>query len=337
MTTLFDPNAAATENSGIFGLNNTPDNAKIVIIPVPWEATTSYGGGTSRAPNAVLKASKQVDLYDSELGNIYQHGIAMLPIDSEISAWNQLALSNPSDKALINKLCTQLNQRIYQQTDYHLKKNKFVALLGGDHGCVFGNVKATLEHYPKMGILQIDAHADLRRAYEGLNDSHASIMYNICERLPLTCLVQVGIRDFCEQEFEYISMHKQTITTFFDSTLSSRRAHGESWDSMCQEIVSTLPKEVYISFDIDGLDPRYCPNTGTPVPGGLDYSEVMHLFRVVTQSKRRIVGFDLNEVAPQNLELSKKPNSYTQEWDANVAARIIYKLCGWAIRSEIAN
>lgn len=336
--TTFDSNAPAPKNSGIFGLPYHPEEAKVILIPVPWEATTSYGSGTSKGPEAILQASKQVDLFDIELGNFFEAGIAMLDIPNQVEKWNKIAkkhaqeiikalyenkTNSQTDNALtqVNQYSQQVNDYVYQTTKYWLTKDKYVGLIGGDHSTPFGAIKAFLEKYPNMGILHIDAHADMRHAYEGFEDSHASIMYNVITKLPLKSLIQIGIRDFCEEEYNFIHSNSDKVKTFFDTHLTEKKMQGESWSTICGAIIENLPQEVYISFDIDGLDPRFCPHTGTPVPGGLEFREVLFLFKKIIDSGRKIIGFDLNEVAPGDTE-----------WDANVGARLVYKLCGWTLK-----
>jgi agmatinase len=336
--TTFDSNAPAAKESGIFGLPFSAEEARLVLIPVPWEATTSYGGGTSKGPEAIYQASKQVDLFDIDLGNFYEAGIAMLDAPSELHQWNALAKKSAQQVitaiyegedpnslknalTIVNEHSLKVNEYTYQTTKQWLDQGKIVGLVGGDHSTPFGGIKAHLEKYPDMGILHIDAHADLRHAYEGFEDSHASIMYNVMTKTSLKTLVQVGIRDFCEDEYHFIHAHSDKIHTFFDAELAEKKMNGQSWSSLCDTIVTKLPQEVFISFDIDGLDPRFCPHTGTPVPGGLEFCEVLYLFKKVVQSGRKVIGFDLNEVSPGDTE-----------WDANVGARILYKLCGWSLQ-----
>ncbi|NBT58359.1 hypothetical protein EBT16_06205, partial [bacterium] len=183
------------------------------------------------------------------------------------------------------------------------------------------------EFYPQFGILHFDAHSDTRNAYEGFTWSHASIMFNVLRNVPQVAkLVQVGIRDYCEEESAFCESEKHRVKTFHDSYLQSRKFEGASWKSICDEIIKELPPLVWISFDIDGLDPKLCPHTGTPVPGGLEYNEVLYLLKSLALSKRKIIGFDLNEVAPDPSEKS--------EWDANVGARLLYKLTAWTLFSQ---
>lgn len=340
MSTHFDPNAMATEDSGIFGLPSTAQDSLIHILPVPWEVTTSYGAGTSQGPEAVLEASAQIDLFDLDFGKAYERGFFMQPISDQWIAKNKKlkALANERLELMengkmggeeasiakeINAASEELNLWVYSFAQETLKSGKIPAVLGGDHSSPYGLIKAAAEQYPdELGVLHIDAHADLRRAYQGYQYSHASIMRNVCETTPIKMLAQIGVRDFCEEEFDYIKENSKKIMTHFDSQLQTRLFKGENWHSICNEIVSQLPKKVYISFDIDGLDPALCPNTGTPVPGGLSFHQANYLFSMVVSSGRQIVAFDLNEVAPG-----------TDEWNANVGARVLYKLCGWTTKS----
>lgn len=334
---VFDPNAAAVPGSGIFGLPSDEAAAAIVLVPVPFAATVSYGGGAELGPSAILAASCQVDLYDLQYGRTYEHGIALRAADPAIEA-----LHAPTRAAVVAILadggCPPLGDRAapidaagaavnastYVQTLAILQAGKIPGILGGDHSVPFGSIRACAERHPGMGILHIDAHADLRVAYEGFRWSHASIMHNVLRDIPqVQRLVQVGIRDFCEQEFLAIAASAGRVITHFDAEWQRRRFEGEVFDRLCQEAVAPLPREVYVSIDIDGLDPALCPHTGTPVPGGLQFAELVHLIGVLARSGRRIVGFDLVEVAPGE-----------DEWDANVAARLLYKLCGAALATR---
>jgi agmatinase len=339
MTKPFDPGAAAAPDSGVFGLPHTPEEARVVLIPVPWEATVSYGGGTGQGPAAILEASKQVDLFDRETGRPYEAGIAMLPIPDEIVAWNEKAKSAaapvieaggagnfPALQARVrevDELGVRVNEWVEAQTRRWLEAGKLVGLVGGDHSTPFGCIAAYMKRFPDLGILHFDAHADLREAYEGFRWSHASIMKNVLDRLGPAKLVQVGIRDFSEDENAVIERSMGRVRTFFDVDLKARQQEGEPWAKIAREIVECLPKNVYVSFDIDGLDPKLCPSTGTPVPGGLSFAEATSVLKAVVKSGRKIVGFDLNEVAPGE----------DDEWDANVGARMLYKEIGFALLS----
>ena len=334
----FDPGGVSATD-GIFGLPFTRENAKLVYLPVPWEATTSYGGGTSDGPAAILEASMQVDLYDASVENPFAAGLYICPEDAEIRKWNKTAKAAaskviaalesgkkaPADKlAVVNKLSEQLNARVYSRTIDLIRDGKIPALVGGDHSVPYGAIKAASETWPGLGVLHFDAHHDLRKAYEGFTWSHASIAFNMLERLPLKKLVQSGIRDFSQAEHDYAKKQGARCSVFYDKDLCRKRFAGIPFDRTAREIAAELPKNVWISFDIDGLDSRFCPSTGTPVPGGLDFTEAEHIIRAVSLSGRRIVGFDLCEVSPGK----------DSQWDANVGARMLYKLTGWTLASQ---
>jgi agmatinase len=340
----FDPNAAASADSGIFGLPYTESESALVYLPVPWEATTSYGGGTSNGPQAILEASRQVDLFDLEVRNPYEAGLFMLAESADIRAMNEKAKAQAQkiieaagvidgDAGLhealesVNAMGAKLNDYVYAETKRLLDAGKLVALVGGDHSTPFGAFRAIGEKHPGYGILHFDAHSDTRDAYEGFAWSHASIMHNALERIPaLSKLVQVGIRDLCQQEMDTIHAQGDRMSVFFDRDLQRRKFEGESWSKITADIVSRLPRQVWVSFDIDGLDPRFCPNTGTPVPGGLEFAEATYLLSAVVRSGRKIIGFDVNEVAPCS--------SGEDEWDANVGARLLYKLSALTLASQ---
>lgn len=339
----FDPNAAVAAGDGIFGLPCTEKDAALVYLPVPWEATASYGSGASRGPAAILTASAQVDLFDYEVLKPYEVGLCMLALPKEVLAWNRQAKplaqrvikaagkvrGRPSlEQALrrVNELGAKVNDWTRAQTRRLLDAGKLVGIVGGDHSVPYGAFAAVGETRP-FGILHFDAHHDLRAAYEGFAWSHASIFHNALRDLSaITKLVQVGIRDFCEEEAEFCRSHGERVRVFYDGELSRRRFAGEPFDKAAEEITAALPQEIWISFDVDGLDPRYCPHTGTPVPGGLDFREATRIIEFVVRSGRKILGFDLSEVAPDP--------SGKSEWDANVGARLLYKLTAWTLASH---
>lgn len=340
----FDPNGVGDESGGIFGLPYTVEDANLVLLPVPWEATTSYGRGTSRGPQAVREASPQLDLFDYELGKLglarpWEFGIALESEDPWIVTANEEAsrLALPiieqggcsggsagleADLQRVNQLSEQLQVRLADRVRSLRQQGKLVGVLGGDHSTPLGVIQAFSEEFPGLGVLQIDAHADLRVAYEGFVQSHASIMHNVLEQTSVSRVVQVGIRDLCEAEFRRIEGEKR-LRTFFDSDLQERLMLGDGWDALCTEVVEALPEYVYVSFDIDGLEPVYCPHTGTPVAGGLSFVQATHLLRRLVTSGRKMVGFDLNEVAPG-----------ADQWDGNVGARLLYRLSGLLLWSH---
>lgn len=331
----FDPNAAALPDAGVFGLPCPEAESHVVLIPVPFAATVSYGGGTETGPEAIAAASAQVDLYDVQFGRAYERGIHLRAADPAFAALHARARplceaviaragrdADPAVLAEIDAIGAEVNARVRAAAEAVLAAGRIPGIVGGDHSVPFGAIAAAAARHPGLGILHVDAHADLRVAYEGFRWSHASIMDNVCRELPgVARIVQVGIRDFCEQELTAIHGSGGRVITHFDQEWGRRRFRGESFAVLCDEAVGALPDRVYVSFDIDGLDPALCPHTGTPVPGGLAFAEAAHLLEAVIASGRRIVGFDLVEVAPG-----------PDEWDANVGARLLYKLCGAAVR-----
>jgi agmatinase len=333
----FDPDAAAAPGSGIFGLTHGEADAAIVLLPVPFAATVSYGGGAENGPAAILAASKQVDLYDLQFGRVYEAGIHLRAEPADVRAWHDDARARAEDViarggakrgdaavAAIDAAGERVNAHVHDATSAVLAAGRVPGVLGGDHSVPFGAIRACAERHPGLGILHVDAHADLRVAYEGFRWSHASIMDNVLRELPgVARLVQVGIRDFGEQELAAIRGSDGRVVAHFDLEWQRRRFLGEPFDVLVREALAPLPEHVYVSFDVDGLDPALCPHTGTPVPGGLQFAEAAHLLASLAHSGRTIVGFDLVEVAPG-----------TTEWDANVAARLLYKLCGASLHAR---
>ncbi|MDN4164320.1 agmatinase family protein [Cytophagales bacterium LB-30] len=331
----YDPSGVGLQGS-LFGLPFQTDDAQLVVIPVPWDVTVSYADGAALGPEAVLGASSQVDLYVDDIPDAWKLGISMLPISEKWAKkskkWRKIAsqyidwLENGSPKLdrmkfapvprQVDEQAEKLNEWVKETALEHIKTKKMVCLLGGDHSTPLGIMQAMAETHGKFGILQIDAHADLREAYEGFTYSHASIMYNALKIKEVAKLVQVGIRDYCQEEAELSANSKGRVTTFYDKAIKESQYEGKTWRQWCDEIIAELPDKVYISFDIDGLDPKLCPHTGTPVAGGFELEQVMYLFKQVVLSGKKIIGFDLNEVAPGE-----------DEWDGNVGARALYRMC----------
>ncbi|WP_036478860.1 agmatinase family protein [Myxosarcina sp. GI1] len=341
-TPAFDPNTVSKPNGNFFGFPYSWEEAKIVLLPVPWDVTTSYGSGASKAPQAIIDASTQLDWYDFDVPNAWAIGHGTLAIAPQISRKNQQmrfiakdiidhleAGKNPEDKAIRQKLdrvdraSSELNEWVYQQSQMLLTKNKLVGLVGGDHSVPLGFIKALAEKHGEFGILQIDAHADLRVAYEGFTFSHASIMYNVLKLDEIASLVQVGVRDICEAEIALANSDPRVVM-FDDWQLKNKTYEGVSWAIQVKEIIKAIPQKVYVSFDIDGLNPQFCPHTGTPVPGGLDFNQAIYLIQMLVKAKKTIIGFDLCEVAPGE----------ASDWDGNVGARLLYKLSNLMYASQ---
>ncbi|MBA2248860.1 MAG: agmatinase family protein [Chitinophagaceae bacterium] len=333
----FDPNSAGNPNNNIFGLPFTEEESALVLLPVPWEVTVSYKAGTARAPERLCKASLQVDLIDADVNEGWKKGFYMRDVDKKILMKSDYLRKEAElyinyiahgeqveDNKFMSKTLKEvnagswfINNWVYEQTKALLDKGKLVGLLGGDHSTPLGYFKAIAEKHGDFGILQIDAHCDLREAYENFVYSHASIMYNALKEIPeLKKLVQVGVRDYSVSEYEYVKNSEERVVTYFDKVLKEKLYEGETWKTITDEIVKQLPQKVFISFDIDGLDPKLCPHTGTPVQGGFETEQVFYIFKKVLESGRRLIGFDLNEVGISSAE-----------WDENVGARVLFKLC----------
>lgn len=342
--TSFDPDAAGDEHSGIFGLPFGPQESSLILLGYAWEPTTSYSQGTAFGPAAIAKASAQLDLYDLEIARLglacpYTYGIHLQPPDPQVLINSQKAAAlarqetmSPTARKEVNAMSHAFNQRVQQEVQAGLDAGQLIGLIGGDHSVPFGAICAHNEREEAFGILHIDAHADLRVAYEGFEHSHASIMHNVLEHCDkLQALVQVGIRDLSQAEKQKIDEDPR-ITTFFGPDLQGSEP---SWAQRCQEILSKLPQRVYVSVDIDGLDPLYCPNTGTPVPGGLSFAQLQSLLAALAGSGKEIIGFDLVEVAPPlDAQGNMRSATSAEEWDANVGARVLYRLCGAMLFSQ---
>ncbi len=332
----FNPHQISIKNNCFFGLPTPLESAQIVFLSVPWDATVSYGEGTADGPQAILDASYQLDWYDFDLPFAWEKGYATIPISAEIRGKSEqtrqiakqvidyLEAGNAlDDKAIakeieqVNQGSSNLNEWVYTQCQSLLSQGKLIGLVGGDHSVPLGYIQALTEQHQEYSILHIDAHADLREAYEGFTYSHASIMYNVMQLPQISKLVQVGIRDLCQEEMDKIKQD-QRIVLYDDWQLKNNMYQGITWQEQCQNIVSNLSEKVYISFDVDGLNQAFCPNTGTPVPGGLDFNQAIYLIQTLVKSGKKIIGFDLCEVAPSK--------SNHDQWDGNIGARLLYKL-----------
>lgn len=342
----FDPNQPGLSDASLFGLPFTSEQSEIIIVPAPWEVTVSYGSGASEGVEAVFDASFQVDLMHQEFPELWKLGIYM---DQEIPDWKSQSdaykkLASPIIEALengeslsenpelkadlekINSAGTEFKKALKERILHWLDQGKCVGLLGGDHSTPLGYYEALAEKYSDFGILHLDAHMDLRDAYEGFIYSHASIMFNAIKIPQIHKIVQVGIRDFCEQEVEVVRNSGEKIKIFTDTDLKSEQFYGANWAQQCTAIINELPEKVHISFDIDGLYPWYCPHTGTPVPGGFSFEQAAFLLTELSKSGKKIIGFDLVEVAPGE-----------DDWDGNVGARMLFHLCGVLAKSQGKN
>jgi agmatinase len=319
----------------LFGVACPPEKASVIIIPVPWEITVSSRSSTALGPESILKASYELgDVTQNDASGMQNFGISMLPIPYD---WKTLsdtlrhhtigyihAMESGFEKSnlkesivkRIDRYAYQLKKNIKTKALTYLQEDKLVGILGGDHSVPLGLIEALAEFHNNFGILQIGAHPGLRKAYLGFQYAHASIMHNALQLPHITRLVQVGLRNCAAQELQVIAAETGRIFPFFDSDLKRQHFQGITWDKICETIIDTLPKRIYISFNIDGLDPKLCPSTGAPVPGGLAFDEVCYLLEKIVKAGNEIVGFDLCEVAPGE----------NMNWDAQVGSRMLYKL-----------
>ena len=267
------------------------DTAQVVVLPVPYDATTSYRSGTREGPQAIIDASQQIEWFDHELRReTAEVGIHTLPEVAPV-------MSGPA--AMV--------ERLYQIARPHAAANKLLVTLGGEHSLSSAVVRAFAERYPGLTVLQFDAHADLRDSYEETPYSHASVARRIVEICPLT---QVGIRSLSKEEWDFLQTNPP-VTTFF---IESHPLPEAAMD----RLVASLGPEVYVTFDIDALDPGLVPGVGTPEPGGLTWQEALRILRRVSEA-RRVVGFDLMEYCP--------PEGNTAA--AFTAAKLAYKAMGY--------
>lgn len=302
-----------SDQDNIFGLNIDKSDASLILLPVSWEATASYHKGTAYAYRSILEASYFIDLYQSYFKDTYKAGIFM---DRSVKDFPTPKDTSPET---INPISETINEYVYKYSKSILDSNRFIGLIGGEHSIPYGLIKALTETYSdSFSVLHIDAHHDLRSSYEGYKFSHASIMYNILNDFPAINIVSYGVRDFSQAEYKLASSSSR-ISTFYDSFDSYNK---EDFLSNIDKILHLLKDKVYISFDIDGLEPSYCPSTGTPVPGGIPFSHAKYLLSCIGHSKT-VIGFDLCEVGvSSNL------------FDENTAARILYELCGCVVYSN---
>ena len=340
----FDPSQPGLADATIFGLPFTAEESEIIIIPVPWEVTVSYGAGASEGPEAIFEASFQVDLQHQEFPELWKLGMYY---DQAPEHWiknsdKYKSLAQPIIEALengevienfpglqsdldkINKVCAELHAEVKERVLHWIKKGKKVVLLGGDHSTPLGYYQALATIHDNFGILHLDAHMDLRIAYEDFTYSHASIMYNALQIPQITKLVQVGIRDFFFLVVEVVQNQGNRVVVHTDMDMKADAFEGKTWQQQCDQIIAALPQKVCVSFDIDVMYSWYCPNTGTPVPGGFSFEQATYLLSKLANSGKEIIGFDLVEVAPGE----------NDDWDGNVGARMLFHMCGMLAKNN---
>lgn len=269
------------------------EKSRVVILPVPYDSTSSYKAGARDGPRAIINASRNMELFDEELlEDVSLVGIHTLP---------ELMPDYHGPERMI--------QKVYQATREILEQGKILVTLGGEHSISLGSIRAHKERYPGLSVLQIDAHLDLRSSYAGTPYNHACVMRRVSELCPLT---QVGIRSFSEEEYDFVK--EKRLEPFYQSLINN-------WGDWPEEVIERLSREVYVTIDLDGLDPSIMPSVGTPEPGGLGWRETLRLLKRVAE-KRKVVGFDV-------MELSPDPTNVAPDF---LAARLIYKLIGYSFR-----
>jgi agmatinase len=269
------------------------EKARAVVLPVPYDFSTTYQGGTRWGPRAILSASQNMELWDEELGATYRAGIHTLP-EIEPTALGPEAM------------CARVEQAI----GWIYEQDKLPVMLGGEHSLTAGAIRAAKRRYPKLSVLQFDAHGDMRDSYLDSPYSHACVMRRVRELVPAA---SVGIRSISEEEAEHFREHPVPMW----STRQFRALKGDA-----SPILSALSDDVFVTFDLDALDPGILPGTGTPEPGGLDWYEAVDLLAAVA-AKKRIVGFDVVELAPI-------PGQVASDF---LAARLTYRMIGLALKS----
>ncbi len=276
------------------------DNSKIVILSAPYEGSVSYGKGTRRGPKAIIDSSHYVEFYDDEFDNelCFEKGIATV---------KELDFKNLRDKKAVDFL--------YEKVKAILEMKKFCVVLGGEHTVSAAPIKAHHEYFKNLSVLHFDAHSDLRDSYQNNPYSHASVMARVCDFLDPKKLVQVGIRAQCIEESKFIKSKK--VNTFYATGIKTGK-YGKAWQ---KEIAKKLTKNVYVSFDVDYFDPSIMPSTGTPEPNGFQWDETMQIFREMKKHGKKIVGFDVVELAPQ------KGLSHPDY----LASKLTYKLMSFAL------
>ena len=268
----------------------TYDKAKFVVLPIPYDLTSTYQSGSRRGPGAILEASANMELYDEELRQeTYRAGIHTLaPLEADARGPAKMMNS------------------VHRTVAGIAADGKIPVILGGEHSISFGAVRAVKEAFPELTVLQLDAHADLRDAYQGTPFSHAAVARRIMEICPL---VQAGIRSMSIEEAEFLSVNpvKSYPADFI--------LDGGSW---CETICDDLHGDVYLTIDLDVLDPAIMPATGTPEPGGIAWRNLIRLIREVAK-RCRIRGFDVVELAPI-------PGVVAPDF---LASKLVYRIMGY--------
>ena len=329
-------NLKQSANLSLFDLNCQEKDSQLIVIPVPWDITTSYRKGTSLAAKAILESSNQIDHYHHYYPNFHQYGIHMIDIPADIIKLNQKL--NDITQQIVNHDCqkkllsdTKLNECLelvsagtktcfdWIHSQLNNYSDKQVIVLGGEHSVSYPAISFFKKKHPQLSVLQIDAHMDLRPSYQQLTYSHAAVIYHCHSQLNIP-ITQVGIRDSSQSELDYVKKH-DNIHVFDDTYCQHQLFKGVQWDAICDDIINTLSDDVYITIDIDGLDSSFCPSTGTPVPGGMSYHQLCYLIQKIRASNKRIISMDLVEVA-----------GFADSIGIINSTHLLYQLCGYLMK-----
>ena len=308
-------------------------NVNSFIYFVPWGVTTTFGAGTETCYESIRSVYHQLDNIHPflnylinlqfiepnqsiiDLNNTFY--LKSKEIINDCNTNNRLSENKLNHLKMINQASIDLNNMVYSDTLTLLNQKKRFILCGGEHGVGIGYVKALSERYQHFSVLQIDSHMDCRQAYFGFHYSHASVMTHYSSFGQIDVITQVGIRDYDQSELEFQQTQSTNFNLFTDYSIHKRLFEGESWSSIVDSIINTLSENVFISLDIDGLMAYLCPNTGTPVPGGLSYNQLLYLFERLYHSNK-VIGAEVIEVN----------NPINSTWDSNVGARLLQVIAG---------
>ena len=343
----FDPNGAIPDNGNYFGIPLEPEEAALVLISAPWDLSLKVRNGSSFAPDAIIEASRSVDFFEPMAPDSWRKGIATVPIDYTIQDMSHRLRSDAErivkvhekqggttfdnlvyERSLrrVNEGFQALNDNIYKQSKMWLDEDKIVGLVGGDQSTAYGHIRAVAEHHGSLGVLHIDSSCNLKSCHQGFEFSHASVMHNILRDVPrVERLVGVGVRAFSPEEWQRAESDPR-VKLFTGQSIWSRHFEGVLWSTICNEIVESLPQNVYVSLDVNGLTVECSPHNGMVVAGGVRFPEVIYLLGKIVDSGRKIVGFDLSEVVPD----------MDDKTDAAIASRLLYNICSMALKNHDA-
>jgi agmatinase len=324
----------------LFGIVKHPNDATVVLIPVPLEIVGLEDSGTASAPERILQQSCHVSLFADKDLEATTLACAMLPIPYDIkmigeqlhhqreriidSPYGMYRSSNAEAIRIIDRQLSKINEYIKKKTLRFLNQGKIVGLVGGECSSALGCIEAMAEHYGSFGILHIGAQPNLHKHYDGFSYSYASVMYNACKINEVEKIVQVGLRDYCQEDQRVMNEQGDRIVPFFDYNIKQALFEGKTWQSITDSIVAELPKQVYLRFDINGLDAKLCPNTSRPVPGGLEIEQVIYLLEAIVKAGKVVIGFDLCEIG----------HGESSDWDALVGGHLLRQLSILAAKSQ---